>query len=102
MLYIECGPCRYTSEFYTSKSCGSSQSYDINRRLVYTMHAFGQGFAGLEKFTTLMNMPKAMTQNNYDKIVMTVSKCVKLVAKETMADAAEEITLESFNGIISE
>ena len=38
-----------------------------------------------------MNMPKPMTQNNFDKIVKTVSHCAKAVARETMNDAAEEI-----------
>ena len=55
------------------------------------MRACGQGYAGLEKFTSLMNMPKPMTHNNFDKIVKIVSHCSKAVARETMNDAAEEI-----------
>ena len=55
------------------------------------MRSCGQGYAGLEKFTSLMNMPKSTTQNNFDKIVKTVSHCAKAVARETMNDAAEEI-----------
>ena len=49
------------------------------------MSSSGQGFSGIEKFTNLMDMPKPMTKNNYDKIVkkfVTVSE----VANETMDD----------------
>ena len=49
------------------------------------MSSSGQGFSGIEKFSNLMDMPKPMTKNNYDKIVkkfVTVSE----VANETMND----------------
>ena len=90
-LNIVCENCDHISDFHTSKKCGSSKSYDVNRRAVYTMRAIGQGFAGLEKFTSLMNMPKPMTQRNYDKIVKTISRYTKEVAEETMAEAVEEV-----------
>ena len=90
-LYILCPLCKNTTEFYTSKQCGSTQSFDVNRRIVYTMGACGQGYAGIEKFTTFMNMPKPMTQNNYDKIARIVSNSAKVVAQDSMADAAQEI-----------
>ena len=87
-----CPTCEKITEFYTSKVCGeNNKSFDVNRRIVYTMRSCGQGYAGLEKFTSLMNMPKSTTQNNFDKIVKTVSHCAKAVARETMNDAAEEI-----------
>ena len=54
-------------EFYTSVS--SDNFFDINVRTVYSMRASGQGYAGLEKLTALMNLPKPMTANNYDKMV---------------------------------
>ena len=33
------------------------------------MRAIGQGYSGLETFTSLMNFPKPDTANNYDKII---------------------------------
>ena len=38
-----------------------------------------------------MNMPSAMTKNNYDKAVQQIVKSVQSVAEETMVDAASEI-----------
>ena len=89
LLYVKC-ECGYSYDFYTSKS-SAHNSYDINKGMVYTMRACGQGYAGLETFTAFMNMPKPMTANNYDKIVSQVTECVKSVAEQTIADAAEEI-----------
>ena len=69
------------------------------------MRALGQGHSGLEKFTSLMGMPKPMTQNNYDKLVETIGEATKEVAEETMSDAANELREKSFdpnadNGIL--
>ena len=64
LLIVKCH-CGYSHEFYTSSS-SSHQSFDINKRAVYTFRALGQGYSGIPKFTSLMNMPTAMTHNNYD------------------------------------
>ena len=37
------------------------------------MCACVQGFSGLEKFTFLMNIPKPMTKNNYNKLIKTLN-----------------------------
>ena len=33
------------------------------------MPACGQGFSGSEKFTSLMNIPKPIIKNNYNKLI---------------------------------
>ena len=66
-LLLKCKMCSYSHEFYTSRS--NDCSFDINKRIVYSMRACGQGHAGIETFTSLMNMPRPMTANNYDKII---------------------------------
>ena len=38
-----------------------------------------------------MNMPKPMTQNNYDKIAAKILNVTKAVAEDTMSDAAKDI-----------
>ena len=48
-----CQNCSYFEEFCTSRS--KDNSYDVNKRAVYSMRACGQGYAGLETFTSLMN-----------------------------------------------
>ena len=67
------------------------QSFDVNTRLVYTMRSLGQGYIGVKKFTSLMNMLNPMTAINYDKIISNVTKIVKVVAHETMQDACNDI-----------
>ena len=59
------------------------------------MRACGQGYAGLEKLTAIMNLPKPMTANNYDKIVNRINIVVKEVANETMRDASEDVLSKS-------
>ena len=59
------------------------------------MTVCGQGYAGLEKLTALMNLPKPMTANNYDKIVNRLNVVAKEAANETMRDASEELLPKS-------
>lgn len=88
-LLLQCDFCSYTEEFYTSRQ--KDHLFDINARTVYSMRACGQGYAGLEKLTTLMNLPSPMTANNYDKIIRRLNTVTKDVAQITMSDACDEI-----------
>ena len=81
--------CDFQRSFYTSKRAG--KGFEVNRRMVYAMRACGNGYSGIEKFTTLMNMPPPMTANNYDKIATNVMFAAKAVAEKTMKDAANEL-----------
>ena len=92
-LYIECSRCLYKNEFFTSTMQDSS--FDVNKRMVYTMRSCGQGYAGIEKFTMLMDMPKPMTGKNYNKLVQKFVKVTEEVAKETMEDAVKGIRQKS-------
>jgi hypothetical protein len=98
-LVLKCSNCLFRKNFCTSKKSGK-QGYDVNKRVVYTMRSLGHGHAGLEKFTSLMNIPPPMTRNNYDKLAKTISKVVKKVAIETMCDAAAEIRHDSNTDIV--
>lgn len=91
MLEITCSTCNYINPFYTSKVHTAKRYYEINHRMVYAMRACGQGHGGMETFTSLMNMPKPMTQKNYDKMAVRVKDAVKKVAEATMSDAALEL-----------
>ena len=59
------------------------------------MRACGEGYAGLEKMTVLMNLPKPMTVNNFDKIVNRLNVAAKVVTNETMRDAWEDLLSKS-------
>ena len=45
------------------------------------MRVLGHGHSDIAKFTSLMDMPKPMTQNNYDKIVSKIVKVTKGIAE---------------------
>ena len=83
-LFFQCHSCNYFIESYTSRSVG--KGFDINTRAVYSMRACGRGYAGLEKFVSLMNLPKPTTSNNYDKIVTKLIAATKEIGETTMQD----------------
>jgi len=89
-LYIVCRKCEYKNDFYTSRQHTDS-SFDVNKRIVYTMRSCGQGYSGVSTLCTLMNMPKPMTANNYDKLAKRFAKVTQEVVEETMMDCANEI-----------
>ena len=66
------------------------------------MRAIGQGYSGLETFTPLMNLPKTVTANNYDKIISRLVKITKAVADITMQDACEELRVNSSSDAIKD
>ena len=90
-LSIFCSKCKYQNNFYTSKLLNQKGIFDINTRTIYTMRTLGIGYSGIQKFTTLMNMPKPMTSKNYDKLVLKIANITEEVAQETMADAVAEL-----------
>ena len=64
-LLLTCKNCGCSKEFYTSIS--NDNSFHISVRTVYNMKACGQGYAGLEKFTAFIYLPKPITANNYER-----------------------------------
>jgi len=93
MLYLQC-ECGFKKEFYTSQNAGK-KAFDINRRIIYTMRNLGQGYSGLQKFTTFMNMPTPMTVRNFSRSVKIIAKTVEKVAEKSMSEAAAQITTDS-------
>ena len=85
MLILNCS-CGYVKEFYSSNTCG--KGYDVNRRIVYAMRSIGHGHSGIEKFSSLMNMPKPMAVSTYNKIVDKVAAAASVIARDTMNEAA--------------
>ena len=81
LLHIKCSArnCRYVHEIFTSTKV--KKCFEINQRIVYTMQSLVHVYAGIEKFNTLMNIPKPMTVKNYDKTVSRIKKLLKLLLK---------------------
>ena len=67
------------------------KSFEANLRMVYAMRSNGIGFSGLEKFCSVMNLPKPMTRCNYDKLSNFLRDAVKSVAETSMKNAAQTI-----------
>ena len=66
----------------------SKWGHEINNRSVYAFRSIGQGFCGLERFPTVVNLPPSLTRNNYNIMLKKAFKITQGVAEETMKDAA--------------
>ena len=66
------------------------------------MRAIGQGYSGLETFTSLMNLPKLVTVNNYDKIINRLVKTTKALADIIMQGRCEELWVDSSSDAIKD
>ena len=86
-LTFQCTRCKNSIETYTSNKCtGNKNSFDVNTRIVYRMRACGQGYAGLEKVSSLMNFLMPVTEINYEKIVKKL-----LCTRKLMQDACDDL-----------
>ena len=74
LLYLKysTSSCRYICKFFTSAKINGG--FGINQQIV--LQSLGRGYAGTGKHNTLMNIPKPITVNNYNKIV---SKTIDVV-----------------------
>ena len=55
------------------------------------MRTLGHGYAGIQKFATLTNMPNPMTEKNYNRTSKKKTGDLQEVAKDTMKHATEEL-----------
>ena len=90
LLYLKCSTSK-CSEMVNSSLLQVPRDFEINQRIVYTMRSLGHGYAGIEKFNTLMNIPKPITVKNYNKIAAKIIDIVKIIAEVNMNDATKEI-----------
>ena len=88
-LRLLCEQCGWKHSFCTSKKQG--KSFEINRRLVYGMRTLGKGYAGARKFCTVMNMPPPPTEKAFLSNSRVIGRHIKVIAKETMKKAGEEV-----------
>ena len=89
ILRLLCEECGWKHSFCTSKKQG--KSFEIDRRLVYGMRTLGKGYAGARKFCTVMNMPPPPTEKAFLSNSHVISRHIKVIAKETMKKAGEEV-----------
>ena len=66
------------------------KQYDINIRSVIAFQEIGKGYAALESFCYIMNMPPPVTRNNYDKLVDGLHEPHMLSAQQSMKNPAFE------------
>ena len=88
-MLLQCR-CGWIHKFWTSNKT-DCRSFDVNKRICYSMRRCGKGHAGLKQFLTPMNLPPPLTSANYNKIARKLHKAVKEVAVQSMQGAAEEV-----------
>ena len=67
--------CIWTDEFYSSSVISpkandlrGKRPFSINTRTVVAFREIGQGYEGLQKFGTLMNMPGSLSKSSYNDV----------------------------------
>ena len=61
-LHLHCS-CGWGHIFWTSEKPKNVRSFDVNKRIFYSMRRIGKGYNGLKTFLMLMNLPPPMTYN---------------------------------------
>lgn len=75
----------------TSKTLTGSRSFDVNRRSVFAMRSVGCGHHALERFGSMMNMPKCIAFPAFHDHNKVLCKATKDQAQESMTNAVQEI-----------
>jgi len=87
---FECSTCASSCEMYTSPHCDGSRSYEINRRMVLGLLQIGGGKSSLERLSSVLNMPKVMSDDAYLDTVRKVNDALEKEASFSMEKAAHE------------
>ena len=68
---ITCCKCEWSEIMETSKTLNAKivKQYDTNIFSAIAFREIGKGYAALESFCYIMNIPPPLTRNNYDKLV---------------------------------
>lgn len=90
---LEC-VCGFEHNFWTSKRCKKFKSFEINKRICYSMRSCGLGYAGLKKFCYLMNLPAPLTKRNYNCTIKVIRDVVKQVAIDIMKDSVNDLRVK--------
>ena len=75
---ILCEQCIWTDEFYSSKAIDlrCKRPFSITTKTVVAFREIGQGYEGLQKFGTLMNMPGSLSKLSYNDINKKLKFCI--------------------------
>ena len=68
-------------------------------KAVYACRMIGAGYAGLEKFCGMKNMPRPMTNKNFDKISLVLGSSAQAVAESSMSATAVELRKPSMKDL---
>ena len=86
-LSFECDTCNTTTPFYTSTSVSSrGQSYDVNRRIVYSTLEMGCGYEGIATLCSIMNIP-CLSKPAYYQHIDAILPVLENIAKDEMEEA---------------
>ena len=101
-LDIKCSSCSYKYSFYTSKKCPKKEivrsgklpcgksPFQVNVQSVLAFREIGKGYASIKKFSTLMNMPPAISKLTYNRINELLHLNYTQVANFSSKTAAKE------------
>lgn len=88
---ISCTKCDKLSSFYSTKSLNDKRDCpEVNRRFTYAMRCLGQGWAGMNTFCSIMDMPPPLQKTAYTRLLKDIAHDVSRAANSSMTEAAEQ------------
>ena len=96
LISVNFSNCDFSFENYISQNITNDQvqgmkPFEINYRAVYALRTIGVRYSGLEKVFGMFNLPKPMTQKNYDAVSRILGNSAKMAAELSMMEAAEDL-----------
>lgn len=86
---VNCSKCGYVTAFWNGQMLGEKKNIpEINTRFVYAMRCVGQGHAGMETFSSVMELPPPIAAKSYNKINQKIKLATYNVAQNSMKNAA--------------
>lgn len=87
--------CTMNNSFMTSKKIETgnrgNSPYEVNRRAVLAFREIGSGYADMETFCMVMNIPKPMNKKTYDNHIEQLADACESVAQSSMNEVAKSI-----------
>lgn len=85
-IHVKCPKCN--PRFIESSPKASPRTYEINRRILFTMSTLGIDFSGLQWFCGLMDLPCIFTLSSYGRINKFLRQVASGIAQLSMTRAA--------------
>lgn len=96
-MCIVCSDCQYEKKYFTSKRVHGETpvkggtTFEVNMRFALAMRSIGNGFADMNNFCGVMNMPPPMKEETYQKLQDNLNDAASAYANSSISQAAKDL-----------